>query len=221
MTVVMRKIRIPAMLTNLIHGAVEGIDGAIYADLGACPHCGGTITSHDYRKKRFAVLVEDGEDRIVHVHVRRFHCRQCARLLYAPAPFYPDTRLGSPIVDLCIALGRRMPASRAARVMQSMGLRVDRGSILNYARCDIGTIPVMDVFGIPLPISLVRFAVDGLTGEGMSIEGAELFGAGGLPPAYRAPLSSPGLLYPGYQRNTQHEEEERQPDHPESSRQRH
>jgi len=202
------------MLAHLIHGAVEEIDGATFTDLSACPHCGGSITAHDYREKRFAVLVGNGEDRTVHVYVRRFHCQRCGRLLYATAPFYPDTRLGAPVVDVCIALGRLMPASRAARVMEAMGLRVDRGSILNYARSDIGPVPVMDVFGIPLPVSFLRFAIEGMGGQDMSIEGAELFGAGGLPPAYRTPLSSPGLLYPWYQGNTQHKEKERQSGHP-------
>ncbi len=129
------------MLIDLVGSALVSMDGVAFTELDACPSCGGSLTGHDLRKKRFAVVMEGGKPRVIHVHVKRFYCNRCKNLCYAEAPFYPETRLGSPVVDLCALLAARMPFHRVARLLAAMGVIVDRGTIRNYAARDFGRIP--------------------------------------------------------------------------------
>ncbi|MHC1630583.1 MAG: hypothetical protein ACXQTG_06525 [Methanoculleaceae archaeon] len=204
----MRIIRVLPLLREIVYSTLVAIDGTRYRDLTGCPRCGGRVDPHDYRKKRFATLIDGGRDRRIDVYVRRFHCRLCGRLIYAPSPFYPGTRLGAPVVDCCIALGRCMPAARAAKVMEVMGIRVDRGTIINYLRSGIGPIPVIRFSGLPLPVSLFSLAAGTLGNESMPIKGAVHLWSGGLPSTYGAPFQLPGRTQKGNQRDKEKQEEE-------------
>ncbi|MFA7073480.1 MAG: hypothetical protein WC138_13370 [Methanoculleus sp.] len=177
---------VPPMLTDLVGNALASMDGVKFTDLDACPSCGGPVAGHDLRAKRFAVILEHGEERTIRVYVKRFYCQKCGRLCYADAPFYPDTRLGSPIVDLCLLLSEQMPFNRVAQHLKAMGIVVDRGTIRNYASRDFGAIPAAELFGLPLPLSLLNLSISAIGRERGPIVGAEALAACGFPPADRA-----------------------------------
>lgn len=184
----MKPPRIPPMAAAIIQNAFSALDGIAFTELAACPHCGGTITGHDTKEKQFAVIADEGTNRTIHVKVKRFHCRECGRLCYADEPFYPDTRIGSPVIDLCVTLSATMPAGRAARVLEEMGVIMDRTSCLLHAKKHTGEIPTADVFGMRLPFSVLSLAnLAALVPEGDRIPGADVLAACGFPSGRRVP----------------------------------
>ncbi len=203
----MKKIPIPPMLTDLVGSALAAMDGVEFSRLDACPSCGGVVAGHDTRKKRFAVILEDSRQRTIHVRVKRFHCIRCGSLCYADAPFYPDTRQGSPVVDLCVLLSARMPYHRAARTLKALGIVVDRGTVRNYARRDFGRIPCLELFGVPLPLSLLNLFTFG--SKRGPVVGAEALAACGFPAAVRAALHYRRPPEERDQRDEEKDEEER------------
>ena len=56
---------VPPMLIDLVGSALTAMDGMKFTDLAACPSCGGPVTGHDLRAKRFAVMLVDGEERTI------------------------------------------------------------------------------------------------------------------------------------------------------------
>jgi hypothetical protein len=176
------------MAAAIIQNAFSALDGIAFTELAACPHCGGTVTGHDTKEKQFAVISDEGTDRTIHVKVKRFRCRECGRLCYADEPFYPDTRIGSPVIDLCVTLTATMPAGRAARVLDAMGVIVDRTSCLIYAKKHTGEIPTADFFGMRLPFSVLTLAnFAARIQEGDRTSPTEVLAACGYPSGRRAP----------------------------------
>jgi hypothetical protein len=204
----MKKFLLPSMLIDLVGSALVSMDGVTFTERDACPSCGGELTVHDIRKKRFAVLLEYGKTRVIHVFVKRFYCNRCGSLCYAEEPFYPETRLGSPVVDLCFLLASRMPYHRASRLLKAMGIVVDRGTIRNYAARDLPLVPYTELFGVPLPMSLLNLSLSAVGNKGGSIVGAEALAACGFPAADRASLHSRGLSEERNQRDKEKQEEE-------------
>ncbi len=192
---------VPPMLVDLVANALASMDGVKFTDLDACPSCSGPVTGHDLRAKRFAVMLQKGEERLIRVYVKRFYCQHCGTLCYADAPFYPDTRLASPVVDLCLLLAQQMPFNQVAQHLRAMGLVVDRGTIRNYASRDFGTIPATELFGFLLPLSLLNLATFTLGRERRPITGAEALAACGFPPAGRAAPHDGGAPEERDQRN--------------------
>jgi hypothetical protein len=142
--------------------------------------------------------------------VKRFACRECGIVCFAEEPFYPATRAGSPIVDLCVTLSATMPFSRAAVYLEHLGILIDRGTVRNYARSAYPGIPTTDLFGIRLPLSIVSLSeLATRFGEGGCIPGTEALAACGFPSAYRA--ATDGLLSPEKrnERNKEKDKEER------------
>ena len=197
------------MLADLVGNALASMDGVKFTYLRACPSCGGPVTGHDLRAKRFAVLLENGKERTIRVSVKRFYCQQCGTLCYADAPFYPDTRLASPVVDLCLLLSQQMPFNRVAQRLRAMGIVVDRGTIRNYASRDFGMIPATELFGLLLPLSLLNLATFNLGLESRPITGAEALAACGFPSAGRAAPQDGGSPEERNQRYDEKEKEER------------
>ena len=103
-----RKRRIPPMLTDLVQMTLASCDGVLFDHCGACPGCGVDLSGYDVKKKQFAILITGGDRKVVFVRVKRFRCRQCGQVVLAEQPYYPDTRIGSPVVDLCRTLGETM-----------------------------------------------------------------------------------------------------------------
>ena len=195
------------MLTDLVGHALASMDSVKFTCLDACPACGGPVTGHDLRAKRFAVILENGKERTIRVYVKRFYCRRCGTLCYADAPFYPDTRLASPVVDLCLLLSQQMPFNRVAQYLRAMGIIVDRGTIRNYASRDFGAIPATELFGLPLPLSLLNLATSTLGREGRPITGAEVLAACSFPSAGRA---APHDRRSSEERDQRYEEKEKE-----------
>jgi hypothetical protein len=76
-----------------------------------------------------------------------------------PEPFYPGTRIGSPVVDLCRTWSERMPYSQVSTHLDLMGMQVDRWSARHYAITPLPEIPAMDVFGTRIPVSIIALSV--------------------------------------------------------------
>jgi hypothetical protein len=159
------------MLAAFISTALASVDDMVFAQLGTCPHCGGTMAGYDMKRRRFVVLVEGEERRVISVQVRRFSCRRCGQISSAEAPFYPETRYGGPVVDLCVVLGRVFPPSRVATILRSMGVHVDRGTVRNYAARNFGPVPFTEIFRIPVPLSVIRLSAL-VSGKEAAVAGA-------------------------------------------------
>ena len=188
----MKRPRIPPLLADIIQTGLSSFNDVLFDTRDACPMCGGELSGYDTKKKQFAVLTDDDGQHPIHVRVRRFRCKQCHAICFADEPFYPDTRTGSPVVDLAVTLAATMPYTRTATYMASMGILIDRGSVRNYARRGFFTIPTTDIFGIRLPLSLITLSTLATSfGEGGRIPGAEVLAACGFPSAYRAVLHLP------------------------------
>ena len=179
------------MVRDLVSSAILSVEGITYTRLDACSHFGGPVKGHDMRRKRFATVRNKKGKHTVHVFVKRYHCEECGILCYAESPFYPDTRMGMPVVDLCNALIEKHPYHHAARILAALNIVVDRGTLRNYAQRTFPPSDVVEMYGIPLPISILNLNEHSFrVKESSSVPRTELFGASGLPPAARA------LLFP-------------------------
>lgn len=206
----MRPPAIPPMLGDLIRTTLLALEGVSFTDLPACPECGGALRRHDLKERRFARMRLDGEERDVHVLVARFRCRACRGFWYAREPFYEGSRFGIPVVDLAITLSRVYPYHRTERVLASLGLMVDRGTIRMYARRAQRPVPATGLLGIPLPISLIRLSnIISRRPKGSPVTGAEVLAALGLPPAHRAAPRPPAAPEDRDERKEKNEEEGR------------
>jgi hypothetical protein len=170
------------MVTDIIQTALASLDGMEFTELISCPSCGGPIQGHDRKKKKFAVLREQTGERVITIRVKRFYCQKCGNLCYADEPFYPDTRIGSPVIDIFLSLSATMPPSRAARVIDTLGIVVDRTTWRNYVGLPFADIPVVDVFGMRLPLSIVRLSdIAVQSGESDNADPADVIAACGHP----------------------------------------
>ena len=153
----MARPRIPPMLNSLIQSTITGQDGAVYSEVPVCSGCHGEMSGYDNKTRLFARIREDGEKRDIHVIVTRYRCKGCGKIISSPAPFYSDTRLGIPVVDLCRALAAVMPSTRAARTIAGMGILVDPASVRSYSHQFQDPLPTVSLFGYPIPLSLLSF----------------------------------------------------------------
>jgi hypothetical protein len=198
------------MVRDLVQTTISSFDGIEFTGLSRCPRCGGPLQGYDTRQKKFAVLREHEQEYTITVRVKRFTCRRCKRLCYADEPFYPDTRIGSPVIDLFSTLATAMPSSRAARVIDAMGIVVDRTTWRNYAGRNFGDIPTADVFGMRLPFSLLSLStLAARIPEGGRIPGAEALAACGFPSAQRAAAKMPVPVQERDDRDKKEEKEKR------------
>lgn len=154
----MKPYRVPPLITDIVRTGLASLDGMEFPLAGTCPSCGGELRGYDKKTKKFAVMREDSGIRVITIRVKRFRCHTCGALCYADEPFYPGSRIGSPVIDLFLSLSAIMPAARAARVIAAMGIVVDRTTWKNYTRQPPAGIPVVDVFGMRLPLCIVRLS---------------------------------------------------------------
>jgi hypothetical protein len=211
----MKSPRIPPLIIDIVQSGLLACEGIIFDNLESCPVCRGKLSGYDTKKKQFAVMLEGNTRHPVHVFVKRFSCLECDTICFADEPFYPDTRIGSPLIDLCRTLGATMPFNRVAANLLHLGIVIDRGTIRNYMHGSYPDITITNLFGISLPLSIISLSeLAARTSEGSRIPGTEVLAAGGFPSAYRA---APHRLLPLEQRNERKEEEnkeERQADRP-------
>jgi hypothetical protein len=179
------------MVTDIVQTAVCAFDGIEFTRAPVCGYCGGHVQGYDTITKKFVTIKDIDQDRVIRVKVKRFTCQSCKRLCYAGEPFYPDTRLGSIVIDLYTTLSATMPHSRAARVIDAIGIRVDRTSWRNYHGRRMPEIPRAEVFGMQLPLSVISLsALVARTPEGGSIDGEDALAACGFPSTGRAASKS-------------------------------
>jgi hypothetical protein len=180
------------MLTDTIVCGIASIDGTLFSKVDSCPYCGGAAAPYDTKRKIYATLpTPDGKKKIT-VFVRRYHCRDCGKLLYANEPFYPDTRIGSSIVDLATALSLVNSFSHAAEIINAMGVDIDRGSVRKYALSDLPVPKINFFYGFPLPFSLFSLIGRSTWRKPGTTSEAEVLAASGFPSTYRAPSDGRG-----------------------------
>ena len=181
------KYRINPVFSELIPAALSACDGILFDSCSTCPHCGGSLAGYDVKTKHFADVIDGSAIKTIKVRIKRFRCSKCSAIVYSDQPFYPNTRAGSPVVDLCVVLSTDMPYSRAATSLREFGVNVDRWSVRNYAINIPRPIPVTELYGIVLPVSIVSLAA--LTynnGIGTSIGATEVLSSCGYPSSQKS-----------------------------------
>jgi hypothetical protein len=178
----MKPPRIPPLVTDIIQTALSSLDGLEFTEIISCPSCGGTLQGYDSKKKKFAVLREATGQRVITVKIKRFRCRSCGSLCYADEPFYPGTRIGSPVIDIFSSLSATMPRGRAARIIDTMGIVVNRTTWSNYSGQLFTDIPVVDFFGMRLPLCIVKLSETAVSiGESDRPDPVDVIAACGYP----------------------------------------
>jgi hypothetical protein len=147
-------IKIPSILSSVIITALTGIDSMEFTLISECQYCKGLVRFHDIRVKRYATVIENGQKRIISVKVHRYYCRDCGKLCYARAPFYPNTKFGSPVIDLCMTLARDHSFNHTAKILQTIGVVVDRGTIRNFSGRELPLVSYAKIYGLPIPLSI-------------------------------------------------------------------
>jgi len=190
----MKPRRIPPLVADIVQAGISAVDGVTFTDHSVCPECGGQLVGYDTKHKQFAHLIKSGSQKTVYVDVKRFYCRNCHRFCLADNPFYPDTRIGSVIIDLCIALSMTMPVNRVPAYLLAMGIHVDRSScrlyVQNnssyYVRNNLYYIETNPLLSLHLPRSvLILSRMATFVDENNSIEGADILAACGFPSSQR------------------------------------
>ena len=170
------------MLSGIVFTAIQVCNGTEYFVQGPCPSCGGILSGYDTRRKRFAILRDNSIDTKVEVILHRMYCRSCGRIIVPEEPFYPGTRAGSPVVDLCRSLAMIMPYSRAATRLGQMGIEIDRGSVRSYCRTPFTSLPVIDAFGMKVPVSIISLSsLAGTLGDTEHARGEDVLAACSYP----------------------------------------
>jgi hypothetical protein len=196
----MKPRRLPPLVADIVQTAISAFDGVTFTGHSVCPACGGALVGYDTKRRQFAHLLTADGPKTVYVDVRRFYCRDCHRFCLADNPFYPDTRIGSVIIDLCIALAMTMPVNRVPAYLATMGILVDRSSCRLYiqhisgchVRTNVRYIDINEKFGIHLPLSVLSlFALAIDQDEGSHIDESDMLAACGFPSAPRKARNFP------------------------------
>ncbi len=154
-----RQVLVPPMLQALILSGFLAVEGKEFSFLEKCPACGGEVSGYDQKQRKFATILDEGHEKEIHVTVRRFRCRACGTISPAKAPFYPDTRIGSPVVDLSVVASRTRTPGKTVAFLRALGIVLDRGTVRNLAVRDFGDIPITEMFGIVLPRSVISLSM--------------------------------------------------------------
>ncbi|OPX68536.1 MAG: hypothetical protein A4E38_01768 [Methanoregulaceae archaeon PtaB.Bin108] len=186
----MKPLCIPPLMTEIVQTGISAVEGVVFTDHTTCPACGGQLSGYDTKKKQFARMITEHGQSVVFVSVKRFYCRQCSRICYADEPFYPNTRIGSVVIDLCIALSMTMPANRVAAYLEAMGILVHRMSCRLYIRNSSNNsmrnsarnMEANNMFGVHMPRSILSLSGLALELEvGNQIKGPDVLAACGYP----------------------------------------
>ena len=147
------------MFGELIITALYEVADMTFMDPTPCPVCNDltkkSLFAHDTIKRRFVTIIENNERVRLSVSVKRYICKHCGKVLFARSPFYPNTRLGSPVVDLAMSLTSRYSFYQTSQIMEMLHISMSRSAISALAqsrRWNITTVPLSDLL---LPISLL------------------------------------------------------------------
>jgi len=158
----MNRPRVLPIITQIVQSGISAVEGVTFTMHSVCPACGGPLAGYDTVRKQFAHLITGNEKRTVYVPIKRYYCRNCHKICSADEPFYPDTRIGSVIIDLCTALSMTLPVNRVPAYLAAMGILVNRSSCRRYTqhissthvRINCRYIDIDNKFGIHLPLSI-------------------------------------------------------------------
>lgn len=180
-----QQVKIPSLLITTVMVGISSLEGTLFATAKPCPLCGGKPQPYDTKKKLYVALKTPAGRKKITVNVRRFKCKKCGNLIYAQEPFYPDTRIGSAIVDMAISLSRLHSYSHTAEIMKALGIEIDRGSVRNYALSDLPIPPANFLYGMQLPNSFISLITKEVSGSKGSVPSGEILASSGYPSAYK------------------------------------
>jgi hypothetical protein len=205
-----KRILVPPMVSDLVRQGILAMEGVRFTQSIACPFCHGSLQGYDYRRRRFATLLDEDTRRDIEVVVKRFTCRSCGEVSIADAPFYPSTRHGAPVIDFALILSRMTSYREASRLLARCHIGMDWGTIRHYATLNLPPAPTFALYGIPVPLSLLYLSILSLQlDKGGSIVGTEALAACRLPPAHGALFHLVGLSEERNKRDEQEKEEHR------------
>ena len=183
-----QQVKIPSLLITTVMVGISSLEGTLFATAKPCPLCGGKPKPYDTKKKLYVILKTPTGRKKIMVNIRRFKCKKCGNLIYAEEPFYPDTRLGSAIVDMAISLARLHSYSHTAEIMKALGIEIDRGSVRNYALSNLPIPPANFLYGMQLPNSFISLMTKEISGSKGSVSSGEILASSGYPSGYKPPL---------------------------------
>jgi len=186
------QVKIPSLLMTTVLVGISSLDETLFATAKPCPICGGKPQPYDTKKKLYVTLRTPMGRKRITVNIRRFKCKKCGNLIYAQEPFYPDTRLGSAIVDMAISLSRLHSYSHTAEIMKALGIEIDRGSVRNYALSDLAIPQANFLYGMQLPNSFISLMTKEISGPKGSISSQEILASSGYPASYKVPTDGKG-----------------------------
>ena len=147
------------MFGELVITALCGVSNMIFMDPPPCPTCHETskktLLDHGMLKRRFATAIIDDKKIKISVSVKRYICKQCGQVVCAHSPFYPNTRLGSPVVDLAISLASRYSFYQTSQIMEVLNISISRSAIRTLAQSREWNITTVPLSGLVLPASLL------------------------------------------------------------------
>lgn len=181
------------MLSTTLSMGLSALDGLVFKDIGKCLYCGGTPLPYDTKEKRYVTLSLGETKHTIVVKIRRYVCRDCGKLLYADEPFYPDTRIGSAIIDLALGLSQTNSLSHTAAIMQAMGIDINRSSIRNYSHSYLPMPEVSTIYGFPLPNSFISLISRGISA--VSIHPSDVLKISNYPSRYISSCENRGTAY--------------------------
>ncbi|MEN6395884.1 MAG: hypothetical protein ABFC78_05310 [Methanoregula sp.] len=196
----MKPYRILPIIADIVKSSISAVDDLTFTGHSVCPACGGKLSGYDTKRKQFAHLITNNGSRTVYVNIKRFCCQDCHKFCLADNPFYPDTRIGSTIIDLCITLSMTIPVNQVPEYLAIMGIHVNRSSCRLYVqhtsgcyvRTNVRYIDIGNTCGIHLPLSVLSLsALATSLDEGSHIDESEVIAACGFPSSPRKARNFP------------------------------
>lgn len=196
----MKPPQIRPIIADIVRSSISAVDRVTFTRHSVCPVCGGPLSGYDTKRKQFAHLIANDGIKTLYVDIKRFYCRECHRFCLADNPFYPDTRIGSVIIDLCITFSMTVPVNRVPAYLASMGILVDRSSCRHYVHhisgCYVRTnVRYLDIdtrFGIHLPLSVLSLStLAAFADEGRPLDESDVLSACGFPSVPRKATNFP------------------------------
>ena len=196
----MKRPQVLPIIADIVMSSISAVDGITFTKHSVCPACGGPLSGYDTKRKQYARIITSDGPKTLYVDIRRYCCRDCHRFCLADNPFYPDTRIGSVIVDLCIALSMTLPVNRVPAYLETMGILVDRSSCRLYVhhisgcyvRTNVRYIDIDPRFGIHLPLSVLSLSsLAAVADEGHPLDESDVLSACGFPSVPRKAMNFP------------------------------
>ena len=153
------RIVLSPMFGELILAALYEVSNMTFMDPTPCPVCNDaskkSLLGHDTIKRRFATVFENEEKVRLSVFVKRYTCKHCGQVIFARSPFYPNTRLGSPVIDLAMSLSSEYSFYQSSQILRMLNISMSRSAIRALALSKTWNITTVSLSGLLLPTSLL------------------------------------------------------------------